>query len=140
MTEFVDQFTEGLERGAEALEEAGYEVETYEARVEDRNGIEVAETGETPEDALDATLQEVQNEDQLFFYVSGDEFAEAIEEGEDVESLLYRNMRGALVIDEPMTDKIQGSEGVLEVEEPLRAFGIDVKYTPEFPDGIRIAD
>lgn len=134
MTDFASRFSENLRTGAEALEEAGYDVLSYQAQVEDRNGLVVANAAETPQEALTATLDEVQDEEQLFFYVSGDELAEAIQKEQDVESLIYRNMRGVLHVDEPVTNQIQGQDGPIDVEEPYPAFGLDVRYTPEFPD------
>lgn len=127
MTDFKSRFSENLRTGAEALEDAGYDTGMYQAAIDHSEGL-VSNWADTPEEALDTTLEEIQDEDQLFLYVAGDEFAEALQGERDVASLIERNLRGGVEVDEPMTDEPP------YVDEPIPAFETSVRYVPDEND------
>ncbi len=122
MPDFANRFGKNLRTGGEGLEDADYVILNYQALVKYENGIWVGDATDKPQEALPSLLDTVQEKEQLSFDVSGDEFAEAIQEGQDVESLIYRNIEGLLHVEEPP-------------EEPYpAATELEVRYIPEFPD------
>jgi len=128
MSDFVDQFVDGMETGVEALETAGYDVEDYHTIVHDTQNNRIANSGETPEEALEQTLQELQNDNHLSFYISGEEFSEVLQGEQDSDPLIYRNLVGGLRIDEPTTNQVPYTD------EHLEAFQTSIGFIPEFPN------
>jgi len=128
MVEFREEFIDQLQTGAEALEDAGYDVLRYQGEIYSPTAAEaVIKNGNTPEEALDNTLKQLDSEKRFFFYIGGDEFHEAITGDKDPESLVYRNLKGIVEIDEPMTQPDWS-------DEELPAFGVKVQYVPEHPN------
>lgn len=103
MTEFRDEFVDQIKTGAEALEDAGYDVIRYQGEIvsdpKTINGI-----GETPEEALENTLSELKSHGELFLPVDNDEFYDVIQGEQNPEQLIYRNLRGVIEPDEPLVE------------------------------------
>jgi len=126
MSDFTEDFIHQLETGSQALEDAGYDILGYQGEIVS-DASEVQEFGDTPEEALNKTLSKLDSNTQLFFHFTGNEFLEAIQEDRDPSSLLYRNLRGIIEIDEPRTQPDWA-------DEPVLAFGTMVTYVPEHPN------
>ncbi|WP_159903628.1 hypothetical protein [Salinirussus salinus] len=128
MTGFREEFVDQLETGAEALEDAGYDVLAYQGEIFSNATAEaVTGSGNTPQQAFDKTLEELDSDNRFFFYIGGDEFREAILGERDPGSLVYRNLKGIVEIDEPMTQPEWANE-------ELPAFGVGIRYVPEQPN------
>jgi hypothetical protein len=128
MTDFRGEFVDQLQTGAEALKEAGYDVIAYQTEIlSGATAEDVIENGDTPEEALDNALSTMSSEERFFFYIGGDELEEAITGNKDPESLVYRNVKGLVEIDEPAAQPEWS-------DEEYSAFGTAVRYVPEHPD------
>lgn len=126
MSDFVDDFINQVETGGKALEDAGYDVLGYQGEILS-DGSGVREFGDTPEEALNKTLSELDSDKHLSFHFTGDELFDAIQENRDPGSLIYRNLKGVVEIDEPRTQPDWA-------DEPVLAFGTLVRYVPEHPN------
>lgn len=124
---FRDRFEEVLKNAGEALENNGYNIQKYQAFVGDRNGNHHFNYADKPLAALDQTLEETRNGEQMFIPVNGDEIADAVNNELDPANLIYRNVRGGIDLEEPSTKPEWA-------EEPMPAFGTSVSYIPDFPD------
>lgn len=127
MTEFGKDFVDQMETGAEALEGAGYDIIKYHGNITSDSEL-IQGIGDTPDEALENTLSELESRRDLFFHVTSDEFSKALQGEQDAESLLYRNLRGVIEIDEPMTDEPSYAN------EPIPAFQTEIRYIPDQPD------
>ena len=117
MTNIRSELIDTLYEGTEALENAGQEVENYQARMNsDAAEAGTRVTGETPEEAIDNLMNGLDPEDNFFVQISGDEAYDLLQGEEDPEALVYRNITGTVEID--------GST------EPVEATGTTIQYTP----------
>lgn len=131
--EFSTRFEDSLQTIGEALQDSGYEVNGYSASVGDQKGIQHSQFAEDPETALTSLLAELEEDDNsMFFYIGGEELAEAAKGERDLQGLIYRNIRGTVQVDEPLLDQPDWADEPLD--NPIPAFGTDVIYVPEFPD------
>ena len=124
---FRNKFEEALKTAGEALENNGYNIKKYQAFIRDQNGNRQFNTANNPIEALDQTLEEIRNEGYLFIGVKGDEISDVINDKLDPAKLIYRNVCGAIELDEPTTQHEWANE-------PIPAFGTTVSYIPDFPD------
>lgn len=127
MTEFREEFVDQMKTGAEALEDAGYDIIKYHGSIISDSEF-IQGSGDAPDEALENTLSELESNRDLFFHVTSDEFSEVLQGERDAESVLYRNLRGVIEIDEPMTDEPP------YVDEPIPAFQTEIRYIPDQPD------
>jgi hypothetical protein len=126
------QFEQALETGAEALESAGYDVNGYSASIAHSRGNSYRSHQEDPLEALDTTLKQARKEDEsLFTHLNSREIAEAIHGDLDVESLIYRNIRGGIDIEDP---EVQPEWA----DNPQPAYGTSIQYIPEQDDYFEI--
>lgn len=124
---FRDQFETALRTGAKALETAGYDVNGYSASISHSQGNSYTSHQEDPLSALGATLEQAKEKDEsLFIPVGSQELAEAVQEGKEIEDLVYQNIRGGIDIEDPEVEPEWA-------KNPLPAFGTRVEYIPE-PD------
>lgn len=87
---FRDQFETALRTGAKALETAGYDVNGYSASISHSQGNSYTSHQEDPLSALGATLEQAKEKDEsLFIPVGSQELAEAVQEGKEIEDLVY---------------------------------------------------
>lgn len=126
MTEFREEFVDQMKTGAEALEDAGYDVIRYQGEIVS-DPTEIQGIGETPEEALENTLSELKSHRDLFFHVTGDEFYDVIQGEQNPEHLIYRNLRGVIEPDEPLVEPEWS-------DETRPAFGTFVRYIPGSED------
>lgn len=103
MAGFREEFLDQFETGAEALENAGYDIIRYGGEITSEPAP-IRGEGETPEDALDNTLSELESHRDLFFHLANDEFYDAIQGEQNPEQLIYRNLRGIIEPDEPLVE------------------------------------
>lgn len=123
---FRKNFEEILGNAGEALQQNGYDIQNYKTFVRDRNGNHHFNFADNPEEALDQTLEETSGE-QLYISVNGYEINDIVNNELDPAKLIYRNVRGAIDLDEPTTQPEWANE-------PIPAFGTTISYIPEFPD------
>lgn len=124
---FRSRFEEVLKNAGETLENSGYNVQKYQAFVADINGGHNFNYADNPLAALDQTLEEARNGEQMFMAVSGDEISDAVNNELDPANLIYRNVRGGIELEEPTTQPEWANE-------PMPAFGTSVSYIPDFPE------
>ena len=117
MTELRSELVDNLYEGTEALENAGHEVEGYQARMNSDAGEPgMRVTGETPEEAINELMTNLDSDEHFFTHISGDEVYNLVEGEQDPETLIYRNITGTVEID-----------GSMETAEPT---GTTIEYNP----------
>jgi len=124
---FRNKFEEVLKKAGETLENNGYNIQKYQSFVQDRNGKHHFNYAGNPLAALDQTLEETKNGEQMYIAVKGDEISDIVNNELDPANLIYRNVCGGIDLDEPTTQPEWANE-------PLPAFGTSVSYIPDFPD------
>ncbi|WP_318655317.1 hypothetical protein V9T20_11680 (plasmid) [Halobacterium salinarum] len=116
-----------MRQAGEALEENGYDVVDYHAFIREQNsGIRYANHADNPGKALDATLDEISEED-ILVNIDGADLAEMARGQGDLSQALYQTVNGGISIDEPTVTKEEWTG-----EAP--AFGTIIHYTPQDPD------
>jgi len=124
---FRNKFEEVLKKAGETLENNGYDILDYKALVKDQDGYHNFNFADNPEEALDKTLEETRDGDQLYIAVKGDEINDIVNNELDPAKLVYRNVCGGIDLDEPTTQPEWANE-------PILAFGTTVSYIPDFPN------
>jgi hypothetical protein len=109
MEDVRSELVENLQQGQQALETAGYDVSGYEARVNsDAAKAGIGASGETPEEAVDELMTQLDSEDSFFVHVAGDELYSMIDGEKDPESLIYSNITGTVEVNEPDVPETYG--------------------------------
>jgi hypothetical protein len=124
---FRSKFEEALRNAGETLEDNGYNIQKYQSFVQDRNGKHHFNYADNPLAALDQTLEDTKNGEQMYIAVKGDEISDVVNNELDPANLIYRNVCGGIDLDEPTTQPEW-------VNEPIPAFGTTISYVPKFPD------
>jgi hypothetical protein len=124
---FRNKFEEALTTAGEALGKNGYDIQDYKTFVRDQGGNHYFNFADNPLAALNQTLEETRDGDQLYISVNGDEISDVVNNELDAENLIYRNICGGIDLDEPTTQPEWANE-------PVLAFGTTIEYIPEFPD------
>jgi hypothetical protein len=126
--EFRDRFLERLEAGGEALEEEGFEVESYEVLLLDsRNTIQYSRIADTAQEAWDQIMETIDGSHKTPVPVQGSIINEILSGETEPVNLLSDGLQGGIGIKEPKTE-------VFWADEPKPAYGRIIRYNPDVPD------
>jgi len=146
--DFPEQFADTLRKAGEALEANGYDVEVYGTGLwNPEEGYVFSGHADTPEEALDSALDDVEETGPLEFRFSldGDEFRDTVYGDAGIDDVVSRNVgnivhqriEGSIEIEEPMTNQIhgRGPDDVRELDYEIPAMPMNISYTPDEDGG-----
>jgi hypothetical protein len=124
---FEESFTKNMRKAGEALEENGYDIVDYHAFVREHDsGIQHANHADSPDQALEATLDEISGA-EIAVNIDGADLAEMARGQGDLSQALYQTVNGGISTSEPTVTREEWTG-----EQP--AFGTIIHYTPQPED------
>jgi hypothetical protein len=124
-----NRVAENLQHAGNSLEANGdFEIANYTAFISNvDNPVSYANFADEPMTAINATIEEVSDEDKLFLYVSGEELTDCLRGERDGRDFITRSLQGGIELEEP-----KPGEEYQDIRE--NAFGMIIEYVPGPPD------
>jgi hypothetical protein len=138
--DFRTEFTNNLNEVGDILTENGYDILAYTGNLSLGSGVKAAGHGDTPEQALDQTLADIDEDEFYEVFIPGN-LIKDVYEGRDpgLDEVLYGNLVGMVEVEEPAVTWSEKEGDLVEADpsaDPInddsvrRAFGLKVEYHP----------
>jgi hypothetical protein len=136
---FRTEFADNLSEVGNILTENGYDILAYTGNL-NLNGVRAAGHADTPEQALDRTLADIDEDERFEMMIPGNLIKEVYQDkNPGLDQILYGNLTGMVEVEEPCVRWSKEEDDWIEAEpsaDPVSeedvypAFGLNVEYHP----------